>query len=485
MFAMINIDGYIRFALVIGAFFAFRQKEYDKYIYYILGASIVAFFVTGGFDPIWARLKIYVFTDAVVSSKVGLNLHFYSVMQTVREAGKISFETFANRISGNPIIFVLSIVGYIYLSFKHRIMLFALPMIGLGFLASVGGLRFTIYAVPILAFGIAFLITEITRLITDKKGIKYLAYLVFTAAILYPNIKHIEGYKVPTVFNIDEVEVLDSLKGIADRDDYVVAWWDYGYPIRYYSDTKTLADGGKHNGAINFPVSYMLTAPQGEAAKMARLDVEYTEKAFKTIEANKELAKDEKVKLFLNIEEMTKDSGLDDTNDFLLSLQTDDIEIPKKTRDIYFYLPYRMLNIYPVVQKFSNLNLMSGDMRKSPFFFISRNFQETQTTIEFGNGVALNKRDNSITIGKEKVPVRRTVTTGYDKQMKLQKNVKLINFSAPLTLIYMSNYKTFLIIDEQTYNSLYIQLMVLEEYDETLFQEVTMTPQVKLYKLKI
>jgi dolichyl-diphosphooligosaccharide--protein glycosyltransferase/undecaprenyl-diphosphooligosaccharide--protein glycosyltransferase len=49
----------------------------------------------------------------------------------------------------------------------------------------------------------------------------------------------------------------------------------------------------------------------------------------------------------------------------------------------------------------------------------------------------------------------------------------------------MSNYNTFLVLDEKTYNSLYIQLMVLEEYDKMLFEEVILTPQAKVYKLKI
>ena len=485
MLAMINVDGFIRFPLVLGMFYIFKQEKYDKFIYYILGLSIFVFFATGGFNPILGQLKGYIFTNIVVASEDGLNLHFFSVIQTVREAGHIPFKRFAERISGHEITFGLSIIGYLYLSYKHRIMLFGLPMIGLGFLASVGGLRFTIYAVPILAFGMAFFITELTRMITDKKGIKYFAYLIFTAAVLYPNIKHIEGYKVPAVFNADEVRVLDKLKGTADREDYVISWWDYGYPIRYFSDTKTLIDGGKHSGGVNYPVSFMLTSPQAEAAKMARFDVEYTEKAFKIREANKELKKDEKVKIFSNIEEMTKDSNLDNTNDFLLSLQNGHIKLPEKTRDIYFYLPYRMLNIYPVVAKFSHLNLMDGQRKKEPFYYVSRNFKETKTKIDFGGGVMLDKTNTSLMIGKQKVAVRRVIQTTYDKNMQLKKSVQSLNPTAPLTLIYMSSYKTFLVVDEQTYNSLYIQLMVLEEYDKNLFEKVSFSPHVKLYKLKI
>lgn len=479
MFAMINVDGLIRIPLVLGAFIVFKQKKFDKYVYYILAASIIAFLATGGLNPIWGKLKAYVFKDAIMAAKDGLNLHFYSVMQTVREAGQIPFETFANRISGHTVTFVISIIGYIYLVYRHKIMLFAIPLVGLGFLASVGGLRFTIYAVPVLAFGVAFLITEISSKLPTTK-MKYLSMIMFTVAILYPNYKHIDGYKVPTVFNSDEVQVLDVLKSKADREDYVISWWDYGYPIRYYSDVKTLCDGSKHSGSVNFPVSFMLTNPQDIAAKMARLDVEYTEQAFKVREDNES----KRIKLATNIEEMTKDQGLDDTNDFLLSLQTD-IKMPEKTRDIYFYLPFRMLNIYPTVSLFSNLNLMNGVKHKAPFFFVSRNFKDVGESILLGNNISLNKKDLSLTMGKNRVPVRRFVKTAYNQKMQLQKSVQLVDFSSNLSLIFMSSYNMFLIVDEKTYNSLYIQLMVLEEYDKNLFEKVIVNPHAKVYKLKI
>jgi dolichyl-diphosphooligosaccharide--protein glycosyltransferase/undecaprenyl-diphosphooligosaccharide--protein glycosyltransferase len=488
MFAMVNLDGFIRFPLILGSFYIFKQEKFQKYIYYILALSVIAFFATGGFNPIWSKLKAYIFTDVVSVGEVGLKLHFYSVMQTVREAGQIPFETFANRISGHTITFVLSIVGYLYLVYRHKIMLFALPLVGLGFLASVGGLRFTVYAVPILAFGIAFLITEISTRFPIKLGmtstrVKYLSMITFTLAILFPNYKHIESYKVPTVFNVDEVKMLDKLKTGADREDYVVAWWDYGYPIRYYSDVKTLVDGNKHTGSMNFPVSFMLTNTQDVSAKMARLDVEYTEKSFEIAKKNINLEESKKIKLNSNIEEMTKNYGFNDTNDFLLSLETE-IKLPEKTRDIYFYLPFKMLNIYPTVKIFSNLNLMNGEIKKQPLFYISKRFKQSKNIVDLSRGVLFNLEKKSIKIGDKEVPIKRFVKTSYTKDMKFQKEIQ-VSSNAGLNVIYMSSYNTFLVLDEESYNSLYIQLMVLEEYDKSLFEMIDSTPYAKVYKLKI
>ena len=478
MLAMMDGNGFVRLIGVTVLYLLFRDKKYDKYIFYFLGFSVAAFLFSGGLSPILAKLQGYVFKESIKSTKEGLGIHFFTVMQTVREAGNIPFETFANRISGHVITFLIACGGYIYLLYRHRIMLFSLPLVGLGFLAYVGGLRFTIYAVPVLAFGIAFLITEIARIMPTKK-LKYLSMTAFTLIVLFPNYRHIEAYKVPTVFTNDEVQVLNALGKKAKRDDYVVAWWDYGYPIRYYADVKTLIDGGKHSGSVNFPVSFMLTHTQEEAAQMARLDVEYTEKNFRL----KDSTETNKTKLS-NIEQMTRDYGFKNTNDFLRTLQSD-IKLPQKTRDIYFYLPFRMINIYPTVALFSNLDLMSGKQGKRPLFYVSKNFRDLGDKIQLGQNIFLDKRTLDLTLGNKTMPIRRFVKTEYTKDMKLHKSIQLVNFSSDISVIYMTNYNTILIVDEKTYNSMYIQLMVLENYDKKLFEPVILTPSAKVYKLKI
>lgn len=481
--AISGFDGLIRFPLILISFYLFTQSKYDKYIYYIFTASALLFLSGGGLTPIISLLNTYIFSRESLSSDHGLGLHFFAVIQTIREAGHIPFETFANRISGHSITFFLSGIGYIYLMYKHRIMLFSLPLVGLGFLASFGGLRFTIYAVPIFALGIAFLITELSLKMPTKK-LKYLSMITFTLMILLPNYKHIESYRVPTVMNASEVATLDALSRKVQREDYVISWWDYGYPIRYYTDVKTLGDGGKHSGSVNFPLSFVLTSTPEVAVKMARLDVEFTERAFSIQKENINKNKSEKTILFSTIEEMTKSYGFNDTNDFLLALETE-IELPSKTRDIYLYLPYKMLNIYPTIRVFSNLNLMTGENYKAPFYFTSRSFKENKEKILLSENMFLDKRDLSLNVQGNKIALNSFVTTGYTQDMQFIRNVKPLNNNADLYLIYMSAYNTFLVVDTATYNSLYFKLFVLEEYDGGLFEKVESNLHAKIYKLKI
>jgi dolichyl-diphosphooligosaccharide--protein glycosyltransferase/undecaprenyl-diphosphooligosaccharide--protein glycosyltransferase len=128
---------------------------------------------------------------------------------------------------------------------------------------------------------------------------------------------------------------------------------------------------------------------------------------------------------------------------------------------------------------------MNGVKGKQPFFFVSRNFKDLGSKIQLAHNMFLDKRTLQLKLRNQTLLIRRFVKTYYTKGMQLHKDVQLVNFSSDISVIYMSNYNTFLVVDEKTYNSLYIQLMVLQNYDKKLFEPVIMTPSVKVYKLKI
>jgi len=484
MLAMIQLHWGVRLFAVTAFYIAFLKEKTQHYLWYIFIASIGLFFMSGGFDPIWGKLKGYVFKDTIAVSKDELQLHFFTVMQTVREAGKIPFEVFANRISGHMSIFFLSLIGYGWLLWRYRVMLLSLPLVGLGFLAWFGGLRFTIYAIVPLAFGMGFLITEVSRFFQIK-----LFKVVFVSAavllVLAPNLYHTWVYRVPTVFVKDEVKVLDQLKHQATREDYVVSWWDYGYPIRYYSDVKTLIDGGKHKGKDNFLVSYMLTSSQQDAARLARFDVEYTEKRYAAIESG--AIEENSVEYNRSIiAQMTLDQNLSDVNDFMVSLE--DIKLPSKTRDIYFYLPNRMLSIFPTVARFSDINVMNGKRVRKPFFFLSKRFQKQNdlliAIVQQGIPFVVDLQKALLTVQKSKLPVKSFTITQYDQNKKLHISTQNLQEKG-INIVYMKDYNQILFLDDSMLHSSYIQMFVFEHFDPKLFEPVILTPLAKVYKLKV
>ena len=491
LFAMMGLPSLIRLGIVIGTYLCFKYAKFNRYVGLFLAISVLLFSVSGGLEPIWIRLKLYVFTHAVETTTEGIPLHFFSVIQTVREAGQIDFITFAERISGHTLTFVLSLVGYVWMVKKHPAMLLGLPLLGLGFLALWGGLRFTIYAVPVCAFGIAYLLFTCSVYLKDVLINKRLGRFVQASfvvcsslVILYPNLLHIIEYRVPTVMNKAEVEQLDSFRHTVDREDYTVAWWDYGYPLRYYADTKTLIDGGKHEGDVNFPVSFMLTNDQERAARLARLEVEYTEKAFVTAEENETKSSAQQKKIINNTAQMSLDYGFNNANDFLDALQTP-LTLPVKTREIYFYLPFRMLSIFPTVAQFSNLDIMSGKTIRQPFFYETSRFQDGAKLLQLGNGIALDKEKGALKIGGNEVGVRTFIQTGYDERGKFVKQRQALHPDGELNVIYMQTYNTFLIVDNAMFESTYIQLFVLENADGRFFEPISLEPYAKIYRLKI
>ncbi|MBK1994171.1 general glycosylation pathway protein, partial [Campylobacter novaezeelandiae] len=341
---------------------------------------------------------------------------------TIQEVESIDLSVFMQRISSNEIIFLLSFIGFILFIKQHKSVILALPMLLLGFLALKGGLRFTIYAVPIMALGFGFLCIKFLEYlekikIQDIKDIRFfgslliiiflfivlfiffyliqknfdsydfLGYFAFLLILFFfifmalkflykKNLKlmrvfliiailmislssalrHIYNYKAPTVFTQNEAILLTKLKELASREDYVVTWWDYGYPIRYYSDVKTLVDGGKHLGKDNFFPSFVLSKDQRSAANMARLSVEYTEKSF--YKPYNDL-----------LDAMMRDYNQSNVDLFLNSLSKENFKInTPKTRDIYLYLPSRMVSIFSTVASFSFVDLETGELNK-PFTF--------------------------------------------------------------------------------------------------------------------
>jgi dolichyl-diphosphooligosaccharide--protein glycosyltransferase/undecaprenyl-diphosphooligosaccharide--protein glycosyltransferase len=413
---------------------------------------------------IWAKIAVY--TVRGVESE---GLKFFQVAQTVREAGKIPFEVMANRISGSSVGVIISLIGYVLLVIKYRPFILALPLIGVGIFSLWGGLRFTVYAVPIAAMSAIFFFYIISGFI-QQKLIKYVFVAVMTLGMLYPNITHIIGYKVPTVFMKNEVEVLNSLNSISDEKDYTLTWWDYGYPIWYYSNTNTLIDGGKHNHD-NFIISKILnTESQVQAANLSRVAVETY------VDSNYSIVADT---LFKN---KTKEQL--NPNDYLDRLESDDFVLPESTRDIFLFLPNRLLNIFPTVGLFSNINLMTGQKGKQPFFYKADRFKDDGERIHFGNGITLDKSTSVLQLGVQQAPIKRFSIVGYDQSGKLSKKVQNLNPNADISVIFMQSYNSFLLLDESMYNSLFIQLFVFENYDKELFELVINDPYAKVYKLK-
>ena len=458
---------YVVHIILLLIVFSLLKKENFKESHLMIASGVLflLFLLLGNvFGLIWYKVLSYVTTG---TSETGL--HFYAVNQTVREAGKIPFSTFANRISGSEIGVFIALIGYIVLIVRHRAFLLALPLVGIGIFALWGGLRFTVYAVPVAAMSAVYLFCIIGEYLQDKRA-KYAFVVVATAAMLYPNITHIIGYKVPTVLNKAEVEDLVKLDKIAKGKDYTISWWDYGYPIWYYSDTSTLIDGGKHDND-NFIVSKIMQTDSPQlAANLARVAIETYVDSNYSVVANT---------LFKNGQKDQVDPNL-----LLMQLEDGTYPMPRKTRDIYLYMPYRMLNIFPTVTVFGNIDLTTGKPKRKVLFYPTHAVKNDHGVLQFSNGIMFDVKKGALFFGSQQVPVRYFILTQLKKDGETQIEAQPYHANGGYVVVYMKDYGRFIIMDAKTFNSMYVQMFILGKYDKNLFELVISSPYSKIYRLK-
>jgi dolichyl-diphosphooligosaccharide--protein glycosyltransferase/undecaprenyl-diphosphooligosaccharide--protein glycosyltransferase len=392
------------------------------------------------------------------------------VVQTVREAGTIPFSVMAERISGSVVGVMVSLIGYVVLVLRHKPFIVALPLIGVGVLSLWAGLRFTVYAVPVAALSAVYLFHVITKQVSQKKSIYVFAMTLMTAGLLYPNITHIIDYKVPTVLNETEVNDLEKLDAMASSKDYTLAWWDYGYPIWYYSNTNTLIDGGKHTND-NFIVSkIMQTSSADLAANLSRLSVEtYVDSNYSEVADT----------LFKN-----KQKDQLDPNLFLSELDDAAYALPRKTRDIYLYLPYRMMSIFPTVAVFGNLDLTTGKEERGLAFYPTQATSQNQGVLTFSNGIVFDANKGEIALGQHAKPVKQFIITQNTTEGKVQTQAQTYHAEGEYVVMFLKSYGQFVVMDTQTFGSMYVQMFMLGQYDERLFELVVSSPYSKIYKLK-
>lgn len=443
-----------------------NRKLKEAQLFYLALAFFVAFLFFGNvFDLILTKVMSYL--DRGVETE---GLHFYQVVQTVREAGAIPFSTMADRISGSQIGVIVSLIGYMVLVLRHKPFVIALPLIGVGVLSLWAGLRFTVYAVPVAAISAIYLFHVITKSISDKKSIYIAAMTLLTASMLYPNIIHIIEYKVPTVLNQTEVNDLEQLRKMSSDKDYTLAWWDYGYPIWFYSNTNTVIDGGKHDND-NFIISRIMQSDSPDlVANLSRLAVEiYIDSNYSNI-ANT---------LFKNKQEDQLDPNI-----LLSELDDPTYILPKKTRDIYIYLPYRMLSIFPTVTIFGNLDLTTGKAVRNSVFYPANAVSNQNGIIALSNGIGFDAKNGELIFGQQRANVKNFIVTQNTQEGKTELQSQLYHADGDYVVVYMKSYGTFVVMDSTTFNSAYVQMFMLEKYDKNLFELVVSSPYSKIYKLK-
>ncbi len=480
----------------------FKEKYYKNTSIFMI---LLVLIFSGGIDLIINKLDWYI-RKGTLEDQVGL--HFYDVAQTISEASRIPFTIFADRITGSVLGFFIAVVGYVLLAWRKKEMLLFLPLVAIGFFAYKGGLRFTVYAIPALSMGAIYLFWEISKLINpNNKKIQYSMIFFASLALIYPNIKHIQNYNkiIGPVFRNGEVKDLEKLNKISDDKDYTLTWWDYGYPIWYYSETNTLIDGGKHHND-NYIVSKILqTDSPLLAANLSRLAIERYTNAIKSYKNYIKHDKDNKYipKKFLlykkgkvihtvgngygAVAESIFEGGakkLQDPQKLLDKLGSSEYKPPKKSRDIYFYMPLRMVNIFSTVMIFGNINLLNGKKLRDSMFYPAYIRGKNGSKLFLTNNLVFDTKEGLVYFGKNALKIRYFVETKRDSNGDINLKPMLYHKDGNLAVVYLNATNQIIVMDMKTFKSMYVQMGLLGQYDKDLFELVVKSPYSRIYKLK-
>jgi len=403
---------------------------------------------------------------------------------------------------------LLALLGYLLLCSRYWEFLLGAPFWFIGyncfshFVDSPLGLRFTVHVGNVASIGLVFLLLVVSwaffrlcfSLVSKGKNdrLKKILRIVFKSASLlsvgvvvvlfaWPNVDHAKGYHSHVVYPVKTIEVLEELNQASDPDDFVVTWWDYGSGCWFYGDTRTFTSPA-HQTLDNYLTSEILRANSHiQAANLARLKTE----TFVRLQDEK---KSGEAVYDTAVQEIFKDGSsdlvfyqglLDEMNDANASL-------PTKSRDVFLFMPYEILRIFPTILSFSSRNLYfpssSVNSRKEIPMKILRNGRRQGNTLFFDGGHRMDRNGVLKLVEADKsfvLPYGKMMTVGEEGQpaekvkgievegLKLSASSKV---GTGRTLIFVRETFDLVILSAEVARSDFAKRFFIDQFDLEVYQ---------------
>ena len=422
----------------------------------------------------YSRVVDYLHKDKFIELKTQDNKSIKLVgdLNIVSEARNINFDMLAYRVSGNKTLFILAIFGYLILLIRYRSLFLTLPIVILTFLSMNAGLRFTIYGVPLFGFTLVYAIDFIFKNIISKINNSLEIFLNITSKVLIFTIILFAINRVliynkrltPFYFSsTDDIKALNKIKDIKSPNSFIIAPWDYGWPLWYYSGLNTVVDNGKH-GEDNFIVSKILLSPNQYFVRNASLFF---------INRYKESSQSKILSHFI------KNYPID----YFKKLENKNFKLPKITKDVYILLHKSMFRTYNSIESTSNFNILTGEKYPSNLYnqiFLVPNYNSSKTilkttsqlSIDIKNGMILSTRKNEDAKVKI-VAIFKDGNIKFKKEFNTRNNIYIIIYNNMV-----------MIMNRKLYNSFLIQALLFNNYNHNLFKEIVRNKNLVIFKVK-
>ncbi len=390
---------------------------------------------------------------------------FSNVLSTVIEAkGAPVWQI--NPLFGGMLFYILpALVGYLLLCLAYPAFFSGGVLLLLGLSSVVAGIRFGMFATPAFALGFVYLLFwSAYRFIGHGLLRKTLPPLFAVAAIglMLTNILRLNPHLQPFYFKHNEVKALEDLAKRSSSNDLILSWWDYGWPLWYYTGrNNTLIDNGRH-GSDTFYVGNMLLSSN---PVFVANSAEYADRV-KTgghPEVTPYLARHE------DIFDAFRRFSKPDTN----------ITSPGTA---YLLLHRDMLPVLPTIAAVADRDPRTGKPTRQRQFYLSdlrRPYTPERPILE-GDTFTLDLRSGVIT-GSDGASARigGAVVSENGKLVAAQRYDR----HASMYMIIYNKTKA-LYMDGSVFNSFVIQALLLDRYDKKRFEKVADTGIMKIFKAR-
>ncbi len=293
-------------------------------------------------------------------------VHFQGLGDTVVELANPSLARLGERIAGGVALLVSGVAGYLLACWRFRPLLVLLPLLGLGTVLGASGLRYTIFAVPVVALGNLWLAVLVGRAVArwwpDRAALLRVAVPgLLCTPVLVPAVTQALSLPSKTALNTQEAELLTQLGTHAKPGDVLMTWWDYAYAAWYFAGVNTIIDGTKQNMDTWLVAEILFTQSQREAAGLARLATEHAQRVGPL---------DAIVGSILATWQAANHRPM---SEFVPALRAGAVELSPPTRQTFVYVPWRFVSILMNVSAIRPARglVPDAELRSDDFFYKS------------------------------------------------------------------------------------------------------------------
>ncbi len=456
-------------ALILGlsAVFALLQRKNTYGIrpcLILLGTGIAAAPFVLDLPAYLQRARDYLDKPETIAVATSHGIYrFTDVLGTVIEAAGAPVWHINALFGGLAPYMLIGTIGFVLFAFWHRAAFPALVLLLLGTLSFIAGIRFSMYAEPAFALGFVFAFSWLSKRFFPRGSIAVTAAATVGAFVLMlTNILRFNPHLAPFYFHHDEVKKLYTFAAHSDRKDLVLSWWDYGWPLWYYTGrSNTLIDNGRHGSDTFFVANELLSSSPAFVAGSAKY-------ALKTKNAG-------------HPEVMPQLLRQADVFDAFRRFSSPSFA-PSLTHHAYYLLHRDMLPVLPTLAAVADRDPKTGRPTRQRQFYLSelREPFTGKSPIVYGDTFTLDLRNGRITGSDGAGTVVNTVVVSQHGKMTAAQRY---DPRSPMFMILYNGTKA-LYMDGSVFSSFLIQALVLDRYDPARFEKVADTGIMKIFKVR-